>query len=109
MNDINEKLMDVSILQDLIEYQSGSVVSKTLVEKDTGTITLFAFDKGEALSEHTAPFDALVYIFDGEGEITVSNQSHNVKKGEMILMPANDPHALKANKRYKMMLIMIKS
>jgi quercetin dioxygenase-like cupin family protein len=109
MNDINEILKKVSILQEMIEYQSGSVVSKTLVEKDTGTITLFAFDKGEGLSEHTAPFDALVYIFDGEGEIIISNRSHNVKKGEMILMPANDPHALKANKRFKMMLVMIKS
>jgi quercetin dioxygenase-like cupin family protein len=109
MNDINEKLKDVSILQDLIDYQSGSVVSKTLVEKDNGTITLFAFDKGEGLSEHTAPFDALVYIFDGEGEIIISNQSHNVKRGEMIMMPANDPHALKANERFKMMLVMIKS
>jgi quercetin dioxygenase-like cupin family protein len=93
----------------MVEYQSGSIVSRTLVDKPAGTITLFAFDKGQGLSEHTAPFDALVSVFDGEAEVTISGQSHKVKSGEVINMPANAPHALKALKRYKMMLVMIKS
>jgi quercetin dioxygenase-like cupin family protein len=93
----------------LLSYQDGAVVSRTLVKKKTGTVTLFAFDEGEGLSEHTAPFDALVYLLDGEAEIVISGASHHLKAGEMILMPANQPHALKATKRFKMMLTMIKS
>ena len=93
---------------DLLNYQDGAVVSRTLVNKKTGTVTLFAFDEGEGLSEHTAPFDALVYLLDGEAEIIISGASHHLKAGEMILMPANAPHALKATKRFKMMLTMIK-
>lgn len=96
-------------LVDLIDYQEGSVVSRTLVDKETGTVTLFAFDEAQGLSEHTAPFDALVYTLDGEVEVTISGKNFPLKKGEMILMPANEPHALKAFTRFKMLLIMIKS
>ncbi len=96
-------------LEKLVEYQTGSVVSKTIIKQPTGTVTLFAFDKGEGLSEHTAPFDALVYLIDGEAEVAISGKVNNVKRGEMIIMPANQPHALKATSRFKMMLVMIKS
>lgn len=95
-------------LADLIDYQEGSVVSKTLIKKETGTITLFAFDEEEGLSEHTIPYDALVYILDGEAEIIISGEPHRLKTGEMIIMPADEPHALKAVEKYKMMLVMIK-
>ena len=93
---------------DLIDYQPGSVVSRTIIDKETGTVTLFAFDDGQGLSEHTAPFDALVYTLDGEVEVTISGKVVQLKKGEMVIMPANKPHALKATKRFKMLLIMIK-
>jgi quercetin dioxygenase-like cupin family protein len=96
-------------LAEMVDYQEGSVVSKTVIKKDTGTVTLFAFDKGQALSEHTTPFDALVNVFDGEVEITISGVPLTVKCGEMIIMPADKPHALKATSRFKMMLTMIKS
>lgn len=98
-----------SSLVDMVNYQKESVVSKTLIEKKTGTVTLFAFDQGQGLSEHTAPFDALVYILDGEVEIIISGNPINLKQGEMIIMPANESHALKAINRFKMILIMIKS
>jgi quercetin dioxygenase-like cupin family protein len=94
---------------DLVSYQPGAVVSRTLINKKTGTVTLFAFDAGEGLSEHTAPFDALVYLLDGEAEVIISGKSHHLKAGEMILMPAGEPHALKAIQQFKMMLTMIKS
>jgi quercetin dioxygenase-like cupin family protein len=93
----------------LIGYQKGSVVSRTIINKKTGTVTLFAFDDGQGLSEHTAPYDALVYILDGEAKITISGKDVKVKQGEMVIMPANEPHALKALGQYKMLLIMIKS
>ena len=96
-------------LIDLVDYQEQSVVSKTLIEKTTGTVTLFAFDQGQGLSEHTAPFDALVCVLDGEVEITISGNPAILKQGEMIIMPANEPHALKAVTRFEMMLTMIKS
>ncbi len=96
-------------LGSLLDYQQGSVVSRALINKDIGTVTLFSFDKGEGLSEHTAPFDALVYVFDGEAEITISNEKFILNNGQMIIMPANEPHALKAIEKFKMMLIMIKS
>ena len=96
-------------LIDLVNYQEGSVVSRTLIDKKTGTITLFAFGEGEGLSEHTAPFDALVYLLDGEAEITISGKAFNLREGEMIIMPANEPHALNAMRRFKMMLVMIRS
>ena len=98
-----------SELEKLVGYQTSSVVSKTIIKKQTGTVTLFAFDKGEGLSEHTAPFDALVYLIDGEAEVIISGKTNLVKHGEMIIMPANEPHALKAKEKFKMMLVMIKS
>lgn len=94
---------------DLVDYQKGSVVSRTILEKETGTVTLFAFDQGQGLSEHTAPYDALVYILDGEADITISGRTHQLSVGEMITMPANEPHALKAVNRFKMELTMIRS
>lgn len=94
---------------DLVEYQVGSIVSREVVKKKTGTVTLFAFDKGQGLSEHTAPFDALVFLLDGEAEIMIAGKAHRLKAGEMILMPANEPHALKAVEKFKMMLIMVRS
>ena len=93
----------------LLDYQEGSIVSRTLIEKSAGTLTLFAFDKGQGLSEHTAPFDALVYLLDGEVEVTISGKPRQLKQGDMVIMPANQPHALKAINRFKMMLVMIKS
>ena len=96
-------------MKDLAAYQDGAVVSKEVLKKDTGTVTVFAFDQGQGLSEHTAPFDALVEILDGEAEIIISGSAHQVSEGEMIIMPAGEPHALKANKRFKMMLVMIRS
>lgn len=95
-------------LQDLVVYQEHSVVSREIVRKPSGTMTVFAFDKGEGLSEHTAPFDAAVYILEGDARITIDGKPHTVKGGEMIIMPANKPHALKAVTRYKMLLVMIK-
>lgn len=96
-------------VEDLIEYQEGSVVSREIIRKDTGTVTIFAFDKGEGLSEHTAPFDAMVQVIDGKAEITISGNKNVLEKGDMIIMPANDPHALKALEKYKMVLTMIRS
>ena len=96
-------------LAGLIAYQDGSVVSKSLINQKTGIVTLFAFAQGEELSEHTSPFDAMVYVLNGVAEITISGNLSTVKEGEMIIMPANEPHALKALDRFKMLLIMIKS
>jgi quercetin dioxygenase-like cupin family protein len=96
-------------LMTLVDYQTGSIVSREIVSQKTGTVTIFAFDEGQGLSEHTAPFDALVYVIDGEAEITISGRSHRLAGGQMIIMPANEPHALKAVKRFKMMLVMIRS
>jgi quercetin dioxygenase-like cupin family protein len=99
----------VNRLADLAAYQKGSVVSRTIIDKKTGTVTLFSFDEGQGLSEHTAPFDALVYVLDGEVEISISGKAFRLREGEMIIMPANDPHALKAVKKFKMLLTMIRS
>lgn len=96
-------------LMNLVNYQPGSVVSRQIVKKEKGNVTLFAFDEGQALSEHTAPFDALVYVLEGESEVTISGKPHILKSGEMILMPAGEPHALKALKQFKMVLTMIRS
>ena len=96
-------------MNEIVGYGKGAVVSRTIIEKKTGTVTLFSFDKGEGLSEHTAPFDALVGIFDGEAEITIAGKHHIVRAGEFIIMPANEPHALKAVQKFKMALIMIRS
>ncbi len=92
-----------------IQYQEGSVVSKEIVSKSTGTVTLFAFDKGQGLSEHRAPYDALVMVTDGTAEITVSGKTNIVKTGEYLIMPANSPHALQAIEQFKMILTMIRS
>ncbi len=92
-----------------IDYQEGSVVSKTLLQQPTGTVTLFAFAEGQGLSEHSAPFDAMVVVLDGKAEITIAGTPNVVNAGEMIIMPANEPHALKALEKYRMLLIMIKS
>ena len=94
---------------ELVNYQDGAVVSREIVKKSTGNVTIFAFDEGQGLSEHTAPFDALVQVVEGDAEITISGQPHRVQGGEMILMPAGQPHALKALKRFKMILTMIRS
>ncbi len=96
-------------LESLINYQKDSVVSKTIIGKKTGTVTLFAFDKGQSLSEHTAPFDAIVYSVDGEAQVTIADKMVEVKKGDMIILPANIPHSLNAVSQYKMLLVMIKS
>ena len=106
MEDIKGKVLKTA---DLIEYQDGSVVSREIIRKDTGTVTIFAFDKGEGLSEHTAPFDAMVQIIDGKAEITISDNKNVLEAGEMIIMPANEPHALTALEKYKMVLTMIRS
>lgn len=92
----------------LVEYQNGAVVSRTLLDKNIGTITVFAFDNGEGLSEHTTPYDAFVYILDGSAEITIGTKKNIVGQGECIIMPAHHPHALRALTRFKMMLVMIR-
>lgn len=106
MEDIKSKVLKV---EGLIEYQEGSVVSREIIRKETGTVTIFAFDKGEGLSEHTAPFDAMVQIVDGVAKITISGKENILNKGDMIIMPANEPHALTALEKYKMVLTMIRS
>ena len=102
-------LPQVEKLAGMVDYQQGSVVSKTIIDKPTGTLTLFAFDEGQGLSEHTAPFDAMVYVFDGEGLITISGIEYRLEAGEIIIMPAGEPHGLKAVKPFKMLLGMIRS
>lgn len=96
-------------LEAYIDYADGSVVSKTLLKKEIGNITLFAFDKGQGLSEHTAPFDAVVQILDGAAEITIGGEPQPVSAGDMLIMPANISHALQAKERFKMLLVMIRS
>ena len=108
MSDMNNLAGTVLNLNDLVSYQTGSVVSRTLIDKSVGTVTVFAFDHGQGLSEHTAPFDALVQIIDGTADITIDGSLHTVKEGEMIIMPANRPHSLKANPQFKMLLTMIR-
>lgn len=108
-SDIENLFVPEGKLESLIEYQKDTVVSKTIIGKKTGTVTLFAFDKGQGLSEHTSPYDALIYSFDGEAEITIGGKEIIVTKGEMVILPANKPHSVKAAKKYKMLLVMIKS
>jgi quercetin dioxygenase-like cupin family protein len=93
---------------ELVNYQDGAIVSRELVKRPTGTVTVFAFDAGQGLSEHTAPFDALVLVLEGEAEITIAGKLHRLREGGLILLPAQRPHALKAVKRFKMMLTMIR-
>ncbi len=105
--DIKAKSLNI---ENLVDYQKDTVVSREVIKKELGTVTFFAFDKGQGLSEHSAPFDAMVQVIDGEAEITISGNKNIVKKGEMIIMSANEPHALQAvNMPYKMILTMIKS
>ncbi len=112
---LNEKRQKTGILTEvarfskLVDYQKGSIVSRTLIDKKTGTVTLFAFDENEALSEHTAPFEALVYVFDGEAEVVILGKPYLLKTDEIIILPANLPHSVRATKRFKMMLTMIRS
>lgn len=93
----------------LVEYQNGAVVSREVISRETGSVTLFAFDNGQGLSEHTAPYDALVYMLEGSAHITISGQAHSLEKGEMIIMPAKQPHSVKALGKFKMALVMIRS
>lgn len=106
----NSSLLKAKILNPagLVDYAKGSIVSKTLLDRKSGTLTLFAFDRGQGLSEHVAPFDAVVQILDGEAVITIAGKSLKAKCGEMVIMPANIPHALKAHKKFKMLLTMIR-
>ena len=96
-------------LKDSIEYSSGATVSKIITRNKGGTTTLFSFDKGQTLSEHTAPFDAMAVIVDGWCEITIAGEPHSLSEGQMIVMPANVPHALEATEAFKMLLVMIKA
>ena len=96
-------------MSDLVAYSDGSVVSKTLIDKKVGTVTLFSFDAGQGLSEHTVPYDAFVQIVDGEAQVTINGEPHIVTAGQMIIMPANIPHELKAVKQFKMLLVMIRA
>ena len=107
-NEDKSLMAESAAITALVDYQDGTVVSRTIIERNTGTVTLFAFDKGQGLSEHTAPFDALAYMIDGEAVITISGKSLRMKAGEAVIMPADEPHALKAVERFKMMLVMIK-
>jgi len=102
-------LGQVKQMSGLVEYQTGAVVSRTILDKHVGTVTLFAFDDGQGLSEHTAPYDALVCVLDGAVEVRIAGEPHAVHQGEMIIMPAHKPHALRALSRFKMMLVMIRS
>jgi quercetin dioxygenase-like cupin family protein len=106
---VSDEQPEVSRLIDLVSYQDGAVVSRIVLKRETGTVTLFAFDAGQELSEHTTPYDALVQVVDGEAAITVAGRPYRVRAGEMILMPAHQPHALKAISRFKMLLTMIRS
>jgi len=99
---------DVLTLADLVQYQSGAVVSRTLVKRPSGTVTAFAFDANEGLSEHTAPFDALVLLIDGAAEITIAGTPYQVQAGQMLRLPAGRPHALRAVQRFKMLLVMLR-
>ena len=104
--DIRGKAFD---LKNFVEYQAAAVVSREILNRKTGTVTVFSFGKGEGLSEHTAPFDALVYIVDGKAKIAIAGKAQLVKKGEFIILPAGKPHALKGEGKFKMLLVMIRS
>jgi quercetin dioxygenase-like cupin family protein len=109
MAETKKLVANVLRLVDLVDYQDGAVVSREIINKKTGTVTLFAFDRGQGLSEHTAPYDAMVSLLDGQADITISGKTLRLKEGEMVIMPANQPHALKAVGRFKMILTMIRS
>ena len=103
------KTPTVEWLMDLVNYQDGAVVSREIIRKSTGTVTLFAFVKGQGLSEHTAPFDALLHVVDGEAEVTISGNAYHLEQGQIIILPAGETHALKALSKFKMLLAMIRS
>jgi len=103
-----DKVEGAANMGGLVDYQKAAIVSRTLIDEDTGTVTLFAFDEGQRLSEHAVPFDAMAYIVDGEAEISIDRKPNMLKAGDMIIMPANKPHAVRASKRFKMLLIMIR-
>ncbi len=105
----NAGISKVQELKDLVNYQDGAVVSREIIRRNTGTVTLFAFSKGQGLSEHTAPFDALVYIVEGEVEVLISGNTHYLNQGKFVILPANEPHALRALSNFKMLLVMVKS
>jgi quercetin dioxygenase-like cupin family protein len=96
-------------LAPLVAYQTGSVVSRALIDHKVGTVTLFAFDAGEGLSEHTAPYDALLHVLEGEAEVTIAGNPNNLRAGEAVVLPAGKPHAVRASRRFKMLLTMIRS
>jgi quercetin dioxygenase-like cupin family protein len=100
---------EVKPLIELLEYRDGSIVSRVLLKNNGGTVTLFAFDQGEGLSEHTAPFEALVFVIDGEAEVELAGKAYSVRTGETITLPANIPHAVKAATKFKMLLTMIRT
>lgn len=102
-------LVQAARAADLVGYQDGAIVSREILSRGAGTVTIFAFDEGQGLSEHTAPFDALVQLLEGEAEITISGKPFTLGAGDLVLMPANEPHALKASRRFKMILTMIRS
>ena len=106
---VTETVDEAKQLVSLLQYQDDSIVSRVLLKNQGGTITLFAFDKGSGLSEHTAPFDALVAVLDGEAEIEIAGKNHKVRTGEILKLPANQPHAVRAVKRFKMLLMMIRA
>lgn len=106
---MSHKEVEVASLKQFVAYQEGSIVSKEILRKEKGTVSVFAFDRGQGLSEHTAPFDALVIVLDGTAEVRVAGIPHTVKAGEMVVMPANQPHSLQAVERFKMMLTLIRS
>jgi quercetin dioxygenase-like cupin family protein len=103
------KSAEVMKLADIVSYQEGAIVSREVVSKGAGTVTVFAFDAGQGLSEHTAPFDALVYLLDGEAQVSISGKPMQLKSGDMVVMPANKSHALKATTRFKMILTMVRA
>ena len=102
-------MAQVMNLAGMVAYQEGSVVSRTLIDKKVGTVTLFAFAVGQGLSEHTAPFDAMVYLLDGEADVSISGKPYHLKNGDMLIMPASKPHALKSTRAFKMLLVMVRS
>ena len=104
----DELIGKILVTNNLLQYQEGTVASRTIVFKKAGTITLFAFDEGEGLSEHSAPFDAILAVTDGEAEVSIAGKPFTVRTGEMIIMPANIPHAVQAKQRFKMTLTMVK-
>lgn len=108
-SDVSSELTGVASQSDVVAYQTGAVVSRTLVKSPGGTVTAFAFDAGEGLSEHTAPFDALVLMIEGEAEISISGKAHSLRGGQLVKLPARQPHAVKAITRFKMLLVMIKA